>query len=419
MADTPDLDAADLDAPDLEALQRDPYPVYARARAAQGLTFVPELDAWLVSRYADVREVLRRPEDFSSAAALRADVLPAPEALAVLGAGPGGGPVVITSDGAAHQRLRAPLLRGLSAARVAEAREFLAKRANALVDGFAADGRAELMADFAARLPGEVIGHLLGLSPDEAAVAVHGSRRTEELLFRPLPVEEQVRAARDVVAGQELLAAHAVRRWAEPGTDLTSEMTRALAPDGPEPSGERLAEIVSNLHNLLIAGHTTTTALLGTALHQLLSHRERWEALCADPDSIPSVITEAVRWGSPVQGFRRVTTRPVTLADTALPEGTTVFVSYAAANRDPALTPDPDSFDPSRGPTRHLGFGHGPHGCPGAGLAREELRIALTALAHRLPSLRLAPGARVEMTPTLIHWSPRALPVVWTTGDTP
>ncbi|MFP3990467.1 cytochrome P450 [Streptomyces sp. E11-3] len=400
----------------LDSLQRDPYPVYARARATEGLTFVPELDAWLVSRYAEVREVLRRPEDFSSAVALRPDVRLVPEARAVLRAGPGGGPVVVAADGAAHQRLRAPLLRGLSPARVADARGFVTERVTALVDGFAGDGRADLMADFAARLPGGVIGHLLGLSPEETAVAVHGSRRAEQLMFRPLPADEQVRAARDVVAAQEVFAAHAVRRWADPGTDLTSEMVRALAPDGPEPSGERLAEIVSNLHNLLLAGHLTTTALLGTALHRLLWRRKRWEALCADPESVPAVVAEALRWGSPVQGFRRVTTRPVTLAGTKLPEGTTVFLSYAAANRDPALTSDPDTFDPTRGPTRHLAFGHGAHGCPGAGLAREELRIALTTLARRLPSLRLAPGARVEMLPTLIHWSPRALPVVWTTG---
>ncbi|WP_231626633.1 cytochrome P450 [Streptomyces apocyni] len=398
----------------LESLRRDPYPLYAQARAAEGLTFVPELDAWLVSRYADVREVLRRPEDFSSANALRAEVTPSPEALAVLGTGPGSGPVVVTSDGTAHQRLRAPLLRGLSAARVAEVRGFITKRVTTLVDGFAADGRAELMADFAARLPGEVICHLLGLAPDETAVAVHGSRRSEDLFFHPLPVDEQVRAARDMVAARELLAAHAVRRWAHPGTDLTSEMVRSLAPEGPEPSGERLGEIVSNLYNLLIAGHLTTTALIGTALHRLLSPRARWEALCAAPDAVPAVVAEALRWGSPVQGFRRVTTRPVTLAGTELPEGAPLFVSYAAANRDPALTTDPDTFDAARGPTRHVAFGHGVHGCPGSGLAREELRIALTVLTRRLPSLRLAPGARVDMLPTLIHWSPRALPVVWT-----
>ncbi|NUP22919.1 MAG: cytochrome P450, partial [Streptomyces sp.] len=103
----------------LDELQRDPYPHYDRARRAEGLTRVPELDAWLVARDADVREVLRRPDDFSSANSLRPDVLPSPAALAVLGGGFGGRPVVVTTDGDRHQRLRAPIVRALSPARVA------------------------------------------------------------------------------------------------------------------------------------------------------------------------------------------------------------------------------------------------------------------------------------------------------------
>ncbi|MFJ8490136.1 cytochrome P450 [Streptomyces sp. NPDC094038] len=98
----------------LDDLMREPYPLYARARAAEGLVRVPELDAWLVARDADVREVLRRGEEFSSANALRPDVMPSPAALAVLGDGFGGRPVVVTSDGERHRRLRAPLLRALS-----------------------------------------------------------------------------------------------------------------------------------------------------------------------------------------------------------------------------------------------------------------------------------------------------------------
>lgn len=154
-----------------DELQRDPYPHYARARAAEGLTYVPELDSWLVARDADVREVLRRPEDFSSANALRPDVMPAPAALAVLGGGFGGRPVVVTADGTLHQELRAPIVRGLSPARVAAILPYAAERAEALIDGFVKDaegsrgaesGRVELMSAYAGRLPGEVIGRLVG-----------------------------------------------------------------------------------------------------------------------------------------------------------------------------------------------------------------------------------------------------------------
>ncbi|MFI9591629.1 hypothetical protein [Nonomuraea sp. NPDC052265] len=99
---------------DRRALYRDPYPLYARARAAPGLTFVEELDAWLVARHDDVREVLSRPDDFSSKGALRPDVIPSPRAFAELAGVPGGAPVVLSTDGEAHQRYRRPLTRGLA-----------------------------------------------------------------------------------------------------------------------------------------------------------------------------------------------------------------------------------------------------------------------------------------------------------------
>lgn len=395
----------------LDLLQLDPYPVYAQAREAEGLTFVPELDSWLVSRYTDAVEVLRRPEDFSSANALRPDVMPAPEALAELAKGPGDGGVVVTADGAAHQRYRVPLSRGLSPARVAAVEPFVAERAAALADSFAEDGRVELMRQYAERLPGEVIGHLMGLEPADVPATVHGSRRAEELLFRPLPVQEQARAARDVVAMQHLLAGLADRRREEQGTDLSSEMVRALAPaeDGAGLTAGQRGEVVSNLQNLLVAGQLTTTALIGTTMLHLLRHRAQWELLCAKPELIPAAIEEAARYDSVVQGFRRVTTRPVTLAGTDLPAGASLFVAFGSADRDGALVDRPDVFDITRPPVRHLAFGHGVHGCPGAQLARTQLRITLELFTRRWPGLRLAEGEEIQMRPTMIHRSPRTL----------
>ena len=400
----------------LVALQRDPYPAYARARDEPGLAYSEELGGRLVTRQADVREVLRRPEDFSSANALTPDVMPAPEALAELGKGPGGGPVVVTADGAEHLRLRAPLTRGLSASRVAAAVPFITARAEALVDAFAGADRAELMRQYAKRLPGETVVHLLGLDPADVPAAVHGSYRAEELLFRPLPVQEQILAARDMVALQWLLLEYAQERHRKPGTDLCTEIVQAIAPDAGEEglTPQQRGEVVSNLQNLLIAGHLTTTALIATTLYHLLRNRSQWDLLCADPALIPAAIEEAARYDTAVQGFRRVTTRPVTLAGVELPAGEVLFVAYGAANRDPAAVDRPEVFDITREPVRHLAFGHGVHSCPGSQLAREQLRITLETFTRRLPGLRLDPdGGPVEMLPTMIHRSPRALPVTW------
>jgi len=398
----------DLDG--LAALRRDPYPLYAEAQRAEGLLFVPELDGWLVARHADVREVLWTPEVFSSANVLRPDMHPAPEAIAEMVKGPtGGGPVVVSADGEAHLRLRAPLTRAFSGTRVGALLPFITERAEALVDSFIGDGRVELMDRYARRLPGEVIAHIYGLDPADADVAIQGSVQAERLGFRQMSTDDQVAAARDMAALRTLLDAHLTDRLERPRDDLVSELIEALAPGAPTP--EDRGCILSNLVNLVIAGHLTTTALLGNAMMHLLSHREQWEMLVADPALIPDAIEEAARYDTAVQAFRRVTTRPTTLAGTELPEGASIVVGFGAAGRDGAAHERPDEFDITRARERHLAFGHGVHACPGAQLAREELRVSLETFARRLPDLRLA--EQPAMRPSLIDRSPETLRLTW------
>ncbi|MFJ6571175.1 cytochrome P450 [Streptomyces sp. NPDC091292] len=394
-------------------MQRDPYPVYERARRADGLTYVAEFDAWLVARDADVREVLRRPDDFSSANALRPDVMPCPAALAVLGGGSARGPVVLGADGARHAELRAPIVRALSPARVAAVRPYATERAAALVDAFAADGGVELMTAYAERLPGDVIGRIVGIDPDDVPAVVRGGHRAEQLLFRPLPEGEQIAAAHDVVAMRRILDAVVRDRRAAPRDDLCSELVASLVPGTDDLTPEQSAECVAHVQNLLLAGHLTTTALIGTALLHLLRHRDQWDLLCAEPERIPDAVEEAARYDTALQGFRRVTTRPIALAGTELPAGAPLFVAFGAAGRDGARHARPDVFDITRAPARHLAFGYGVHGCPGSQLARDQVRLTLELFTRRLPTLRLAADRPVTMRPTMIHRSPETLHVEW------
>ncbi|MFE5769439.1 cytochrome P450 [Streptomyces sp. NPDC056485] len=399
-----------------DELYRDPYPLYDRARRTEGLLYVPEFDAWLVARDRDVREVLLRADDFSSANSLLPDIPLSEAALGVLPRGFGPRPTVVSTDAEAHKRLRAPLNRGLSGARVAALLPYARACAAELVNGFAAEGSAELVEAYARRLPGMVVGRLIGLDPADVPAAVHGGYRAEELLFRPLPPEGQAAAAEDVVALQHLLDGYVRDRRDRPGDDMCSAMVAALAPGDAELTVEQRHELVANLQNLLIAGFLTTSALIGTTLLHLLGDDGRqWRMLRADPSLVPAAVEEAARHDTAIQAFRRTTTRQVTLAGTELPAGATVMVAYGSANRDEERYERAGEFDITRsGNRQHLAFGYGPHGCPGSRLAREQLRLTLELFLRRMPELRLDPGRpRPGMRPTLIHRSPRVLHVTW------
>ncbi|MBT2451392.1 cytochrome P450 [Streptomyces sp. ISL-43] len=377
--------------------------------------YVPEVDAWLVARDRDVREVLGRAEEFSSANALLPDMPLSEEALGVLPRGFGPRPTVVSSDGAVHRRLRAPLNRGLSTARVSALLPYAQQCARELVDAFAGDGSAELVVAYARQLPGQVVGRLIGLDPADVPAAVHGGYRAEELLFRPLTPSGQAAAAEDVVALQHLLDGYVRDRRANPRDDLCSDLVSALAPGDGELTIEQRHELVSNLQNLLIAGFLTTSALIVTTLLHLLADRRQWRLLCADPALIPAAVEEGARFDTAVQAFRRTTTRPVTLAGTKLPAGATVLVAYGSANRDERRYARAEEFDIRRPEDRsHLAFGHGPHGCPGSRLTRGQLRLTLELFTRVLPDLRLDEDRPPPvMRPTLIHRSPEALHVTW------
>jgi cytochrome P450 len=355
----------------------------------------------VVARHADVLEVLRRADDFSSANTLPGDDLLPPAARAELADSIGGRPVVVNSDGAAHRRYRAPLLAGLTAARVEQVVPFVGERAAELVEGFAAEGRVEFVSRYTSILASETIGRLIGLEPEEVAQAVYGTSQALVMYFFPVGDEHKAIAARKFAEMRAMIDDLVRRRRAEPREDLCSALVAALAPDAGELTLDQRHEVASNVLNLFIAGYITATPLLGTMVLNLLRHPEQWEQLCAKPDLIPAAVEEAMRYDTSMQSVRRVTAAPVRLAGVDIPAGATLLVALASANRDPEVHERADVFDITRPigsgsgsgthTGAHLSFGHGPHACVGAQLFREEARATLRVLTERLPGLRLAP----------------------------
>jgi cytochrome P450 len=396
---------------------QDPYPFYAQARREEPVFYSSRLGAWVVTRYDDIVWVNRHPELFSSANALRPVVPFAPAAGAELAKGVPFRHTTLDSDGAPHRRFRAPLTRLLSPEQVAAFEAFIRERATALVDGMAsgATRRAEWMRQYAYPLPVQVIGHVMGIDPSDMAAIERDSYRIAQVLGFGASEAAQVDGAQGWVAVQNTIARYVRQRRQQPRQDLISQDVAALVPGHGLIPEEVFPEVVWHLVGVVIAGHTTTSSLLGTGLWHLLRNRGQWELLCQHPELIPGAVEELARYDSAVQGFFRVATGPVTVGGVYLAPGAEVLVLYGSGNRDERLVKDPDRLDVTRPGSKHLGFGWGPHLCVGANLARAEIRITLETLTRRLPNLRLADGERqnVRIRPGLLHRAPWRLDIGW------
>jgi cytochrome P450 len=392
----------------------DPYPLYAQARRDEPVFYSPRLDAWVVTRFADVDAILKDPETFSSVNSLRPIRELYPATITVLMRGYPQRPDHVTSDGEEHRRLRVPYTRHLTTpGRVKERETAIRKRAECLLDAVEGAGSADLVARYAAPLPLGTTAELFGMTPCDVTLADVGSRVLFSLGSIDVTEEEEVRAAGTVVAFQQLLAGYARRRRAEPTGDLLSDVVAALAPgDEPLTFGQE-AELVGTFGSTFGAGHITTADGIGSALRLLLADRDQWELLRRQPEQIPYAVEEVLRFEAPIPAMFRRATRSATIAGVAVPVGADVLLAFTSANRDEDRFPDPERFDVTRKPSRHFAFGAGVHTCVGAAMARLQMRVALQTLLERLPGLRLERGQNIQVRRSLNIRGPLSLEACW------
>jgi cytochrome P450 len=389
-------------------LAEDPYPFYAKARQEQPITFCPDLDVWLVSRYEDIQQVLLQPETFSSCNTLTSSITFHPRTLETLIGGFLPVPIVLNSDGAAHRRFRGPLTRAFAPARIRDMQPFIRGVANRLVDSFVHDREAEIIRQFAYPLSLEVVLALLGIPREDLEQTRVWSHDWLKLMSMQLEEEEQVGCAQHTVAFQQYLARLIAERREAPRDDLIS-MLATDSSDAPFTENE----LVIMLQGLVLAGHESTTNMIGTGLLLLLERPGYWESLCAHPEQIPLLVEEILRFDPPIQMFARLTTREVTIGGVTLPEDSSLLLLYGSGNRDEAIFAQADEFQPRRADNHHLAFGHGVHFCVGAALARLEGQIAFEVLCQRLPTLRIIPGQELTHIPTLLFRGYERLEVAW------
>ncbi|MCP9964933.1 cytochrome P450 [Actinomadura madurae] len=368
-----------------------------------------------MTRYADVVQVLRDTETYSSRKVIRLAQLDAD----LLDAFPDGPPdeVLVSTDPPKHTRLRALAQTAFTPKLVNEREDEIRALCHRLIDGFVDRGRCDLAADFAEKLPVQAITRLVG-APLEKSEDFYqwGIDRVTLLLGAPrLDERQRAELSRRVVAMSTWLREFVEERRENPRDDLASALVHATTDEGfPVLS---TPETVTMIGTILSAGSSTTAHFLPLMVRELLSHPGQWAQVVTDRGVLKRAVEEVLRYRTSVHGVTRTTTRPVTLGGVDLPEGADLYVHYAAAQRDPEIFDDPDALDVHRpNVKRHFAFGRGVHTCLGAPLARLEARVALECLIDRLPSLRLAPDAPPErwipsmLTPGLerldLEWDP-------------
>jgi cytochrome P450 len=384
---------------------RDPYPMFADMRASNpvmelsyGTTLLPtDKKAPLPPRlftvfsYECVREVLGDTKRFSS----RGYAISMGQVM---------GRTILQMDPPEHLRHRALVAKAFRPRMLEKwSNELIAATVSELVDGFAADGHADLVRQLTFPFPVQVIARILGLP---RADWPSFQRLSTELIGVMQNWERGLAASRDLRSYfGEIIA----QRRKEPRDDLVSELVVA------EVDGQRLAddEIYPFLMLLLPAGVETTYRSSSSVLFGLLTHPGLLAEVRADHDLLPQVIEEGLRWEPPVLSVMRVALEDVELGGVHIPEGAYVALSLGAANRDPASFADPDAFDIFRDARQHVAFGDGPHMCLGMHLARLETRVLLAAVLDRLPNLRLDPDAQDPHVHGLVFRSPPDLPVLF------
>jgi hypothetical protein len=368
-----------------------PYASLKDWRERDPIHWNPVLQRWMVLRHRDVQRLCRHPT-FSSRSR-NARKLPAllrwwlkPLLNGILNS-------MLFQDAPEHTRLRQSVNTAFLPKIMADLAPKIEKTAHELLDKVAAQGRMDLIAAYAFPLPVIVISELLGVAPEDRALFRKWSNSITAIVVRPkVGLKDLLRANASAREMRRYFDKLFALRRAEPREDLVSHLLRL------PPGSLNADELFSMCMLILIAGHETTTNMIGLSVKALLENPDELARLRADPTLMDRAVDELLRYDSSVQALARVCIEDTELDGKAIKKGDTLMLSLAAANRDPEFTDDPDRLRLDRGAAGGVTFGHGPHFCLGAALTKLEMKIALGALFARFPNLKLEPQD--------YHWVP-------------
>jgi len=383
----------DIDLLDGAWWARQPFEAWAWMRENAPVYFDEPNAVWGITSHADILAIERNPADFSSRRSPRPHGDPLP--------------MMISMDNPEHQRRRSLVQRGFTPRRVAEHEARVTQICTEIIDRVCAKGECDFVWDIAAPLPLLLIADLLGFPPS----SYDDLLRWSDDLIRgttgtPTP-EVQLAAMHAAMAFREYQMSVIADRRANPTDDLISTLIHG------DVDGSRLDDesVVQETLLILIGGDETTRHVITCGMMALLDHPDQAAILRDEPDAMLGGVEELLRWVTPIKNMSRTVSRDLEFGGQQLHEEDQVILVYPAANRDPAVFPDPERFDLRRDHNQHLAFGFGPHFCLGASLARLELKVMFTELLRRLPDLELATTEALPWRASNFITGPEAMPV--------
>ena len=379
-------------------------------RRTEPVFWCEEIGYWVLTKHSDVYTVLHDGVRFSSENTTRPVTPMSPEAMAILKEeGYASTASHSTLYGDVHKRTRAVTSQKLNLREFVKLESHIRRLVAEAIERIEGKDEVDLLAEVNYELPAHVVFKLMGIPDADVPNVKKWAAARSVIDFSPATHEQQLEGARNMAAFWQYCAALVADRQKNPGDDFTSRM---LAIRNGDDSVISIPEIITHTFGVAFAGHETTTNQLTNTFRSLLENRSQWEALCADPTLAANTVEEGMRYAGAVIGWRRIALEDVEFRGVKIPKGAPIMLSFASANRDEEVFPEPHRFDIRRANARkQLTFGNGIHFCLGAPLARLEMKIVFEEFAKRFPQMRLVQPDTAQHMHTFVFRAADALRV--------
>jgi hypothetical protein len=385
------------------------YEIFAQARATEPVFYSPELDAWVLTRRADVLAVFKDTETFSSSNA-NTPIRPLPpNVVATLAAhGFGREPIMFGADDPRHSRVRKVVSQYLNPQQFRRYEPQIRELTREYIDRMRGHDVVDIVDALTYELPARVVQLLIGAPADDVRKVKTWASNGGRVMWGRVP-DDEAQAAADLLVEywqycEKIVAEH------QENPDLDDYPGFLLRARNGNDAVLDMTEVHSIVFGLLFAGHETTSHALSNLIFELLRNPGQWDALVADPSEIKVAVEEGLRYVPPFITTRRRATRDTEINGVPIRKGATLLLAMASANRDEATNEDSETFDIAHpGARKHLSFGYGAHFCLGAPLARLEMLVVLEELVAAFPQLSLVPDQKLEWPDSTSFRGPTSL----------